>query len=192
MSSVVVTIQELFESRQSPSNICDLLKGRASRSNVYKILKRLKETGSALPKVKSTPSSKVRMSKLIKNTRVKIRRNPRRSVRKLIFASGVSYGTMQTVLKNDLNLSPCKIIKAQLLSQATKTKRLQRAKLLLENLRDATHPPVLCTNEELFTVQAVHNPQNDWIYAVNKSDISLNDRLMFGDRNLLLLWSGPG
>ena len=86
---------------------------------------------------------------------------------------------MQTVLTNDLNLSPYKTTKAQLLPQATKTKRLQRAKLLLENLRDGTQPPVLWTDEKLFTAQAVHNPQNDRIYAVNKSELLLNDRLTF-------------
>ena len=64
-------------------------------------------------------------------------------------ASGVSYKTMQTVLKNDLNLSPYKITKAQLLSQATETKRLLRAKFLPENLRDGTQPPVLWTDEKL-------------------------------------------
>ena len=67
MSSVAAIIQELFESGQSPSKICDLLKGRASRSGVYKVLKRLKETGSALPKVRSTPIRKVGTPKLIKN-----------------------------------------------------------------------------------------------------------------------------
>ena len=108
------------------------------QSGVYKVLKRLKETGSALPKVRSTLSRKVRMPKVIKNTKEKIRRNPRKSVRKLASASGVSYRTMHAVLKNDLNLFSYKITKAQLLSQATKTKWLQRAKLLLENLRDGT------------------------------------------------------
>ena len=117
--------------------------------------------------------------KFIKNTREKIRRNPRRRVRKLASASGVSYETMQTVLKNDLSLSLYKITKAQLLSQVTKTKRLQRAKLLLENLRDGSQPPVLWTDEKLFTVQAVHIPQNDRIYAVNRSDIPWNNRLTF-------------
>ena len=86
---------------------------------------------------------------------------------------------MQTVLKNDLNQSHYKINKAQLLSPATKNKRLQRAKLLLENLRDVTQPPVLGTNEKLYTVQAVHNPQNDRIYAVDKIGILLNDRPIF-------------
>ena len=168
MSSVAVTIQEFFESGQSPRKICDLLKGCASRSCVYKVLKNLIEIGSALPKLRSTPSRKVRTPKPIKNTREKIRRNVRRSVRNLTSASGVNYGTMQTVLKNDLNLSPYKITKTQLLSQVTKTKRLQRAKLLLENLRDSTQPPVLWTHEKLFVVQAVYNPQNDYIDAVNR------------------------
>ena len=154
MSSVAVTIQELCESGQSPSKICYLLNSRASRSGVYKVLKRLKETDSALLKVRSTPSRKVRTPKLIKNTRGKIRK---RSVPKLASSSGVSYGTLQTVLKNDLNLSPYKIAKAQLLSQATKTKRRQRAKLFLENLRDGMQPSVLRTDEKLFTLQAIHN-----------------------------------
>ena len=59
MSSVAVIIQELFEYGQSSSKICDLLKDRASRFDIYKILKRLKETDSALPKVRSTPSRKI-------------------------------------------------------------------------------------------------------------------------------------
>ena len=192
MSTVTATIQELFESGQTPSKICKLLKGRVSRSGVYKALKRLNETGSALPKVRSTPSRKVRTPKLIKNTREKIRRNPKRSIRKLASAAGVSYGTMQNVLKNDLNLSPYKKTKAQLLSQAAKTKRAQRSKLLLEKLADDTQPPVLWTDEKLFTVQAVHNHQNDRIYAVNKGDIPLNDRLMFQRPKpaSVMVWAG--
>ena len=86
----------------------------------------------------------------------------------------MSYGTKitsqsATVLKKVLNMSPYKITKAQLLSQARKTKRLQRAKLL-----DGTQPPVFRIDEKLFTVQAVNNPQNNRIYAVNKSDMSLS------------------
>ena len=70
MSFVAATIQELFESGQSPSKICDLLKSRANRSGSYKILNRLKETG-ALPNMRSTPNRKVRMPKLIKTPEIK-------------------------------------------------------------------------------------------------------------------------
>ena len=85
MSSVAVTLQELFESGQSLSKICNLLKSRASRSGLYKVLKHLKETGSALPKVKSTLSRKVRTPKLMKNIREKIRRNPQKKPAKIGF-----------------------------------------------------------------------------------------------------------
>ena len=53
-------------------------------------------------------------------------------------------------------------------------------------------PPVLWTDEELFTVQAVHNHQNDQIYEVNKDDIPLNERLMFQRQKpaSVMVWGG--
>ena len=82
MSSVHVTIQELFESGQSPSKIWDLLKRRASRSGVYKILKRLKVTGSALSKVRSAPSRKVRKNASVHQ---KHHRDQKKSSNELLF-----------------------------------------------------------------------------------------------------------
>ena len=104
MGTVTVTVQDLFESGQTPSKVCTLLRGFMSRSGVYKALKHLKETGSALPKVGSTPGCRVRVPKLIENIREKVRRNPRRSMRKLALAAGVSCGAMQNVLRGDLGL----------------------------------------------------------------------------------------
>ena len=51
---------------------------------------------------------------------------------------------------------------------------------------------LLWTDEKLFTVQAVHNSENDRIYAVNKSDIPLNDRLMFRRQKpaSVMVWAG--
>ncbi|XP_076067677.1 uncharacterized protein LOC143040467 [Oratosquilla oratoria] len=192
MSTINAIIQELSQAGKSPSEICRILKARVSRAGVYKALKRLKETGSTLPKVRSTPSRTVRTQKLIKTTREKIRRNPKRSIRMLASEAGVSYGTMQNVLKKDLCLKPYKKTKVQLLSQATKTKRLARGKLLLEKLENGTQPPVLWTDEKLFTVKAVHNHQNDRIYAVHKEDIPLNELLMFRRQKpaSVMVWGG--
>ena len=83
-----------------------------------------------------------------------------RSIRKLAREASVSFGTMQNVLKKDLKVSPYKKCKAQLLSEATKTKQMSRAILLVQEL-NSTHPPMLWTDEKLFTVQAVHNHQNN-------------------------------
>ena len=97
-----------------------------------------------------------------------VRKNQKRSIRKLASEANVSYGTMQTALKMDLNLSPFKKSKAQMLSQTVKAKRTSQAKLLLEKLKDGRQPPVLWTDRKLLTVHVIHNHQNDCIYAVNE------------------------
>ena len=152
MSTVSASIQELFKSGQTSSKICKLLKGRVSRAGVCKPLKRLNTTDSVLPKARSTLKRKVRTPKLIKNTRKNLRKNPQKSSGKLALEAGLSCETMQHVNKKNLKLSPYQKTKAELLSQAAKTKRLQRAKFLLKKLKDGTQPPVLWTEEKLFTV----------------------------------------
>ena len=119
MSSLAEAIQEMFKLGQSSNQICKLLKCRSSRSSVYELLKRVIETGLALLKVRITPDCKVRTLELIKK-REKIRRNPKRSVRKLASASGLRYGTMKKVLTCELFFS-FKKIKSLLLSETTKT-----------------------------------------------------------------------
>ena len=100
MSTIRAAIYELFQKGRKPSEICKLLKPRVSRSGVNKVLKRLRETGSTLPKLRSTPIRRVRTPNLIKNLK--------RSIQKLALEANVSYGTIQTVLKIDLNLLRCK------------------------------------------------------------------------------------
>ena len=93
----------------------------------------------------------------------KNRTNTKRSIWKLASEANDSYGMMQTGLKIDFNLSPFKKSKAQVMSQTVKAKRLSRAKLLLKKLKDGRQPPVLWTDKKLFTVQVIHNHQNDRI-----------------------------
>ena len=105
MGSVTATVRELSESGRTPGKVFTFLKRFVGRSCVFKALKRLKETGSALSKVESTPGCKVRAPKLIENAGEKVGRNPRRSVWILASAAGVSCGAMQNVLRGDLSLS---------------------------------------------------------------------------------------
>ena len=62
----------------------------------------------------------------------------------------------------------------------------------MEKLEDGMQPLVLWTDEKLFTVQAMHNHQNDWIYAVNNDDIPFNERLMFWRQKpaSVMVWGG--
>jgi len=190
------TVNEVIEKHcyngKSPSEIAKLLKGSASRSGVYKAVKRFRDTGSCLPKVRSTPERLVRTKQLIKNTREKLRRNPGRSARKLAQEATVSRSTMQRLLKDDLGVKPYKVTKRQLLSDATKTKRLDRAKVLLKKLFDGTQPQVLWTDEKLFTVQAIHNAQNDRKWLKNKNSIPVEQRTSFRRQKpaSVMVWAG--
>ena len=185
-------VEKLYRKGKSASEISKILKGSISRSGVFKAVKRIKETGSAQPRVRSTPERPVRTKKLIKNTREKLRRNPARSATKLAKEANVSPSTMRRLLNDDLKVKPYKITKRQLLSDITKKKRLERAKLLLQKILDGTQPPVLWTDEKLFTVQAIHNTQNDRIWAKNKESIPVELRTSFRRQKpaSVMVWAG--
>ena len=134
------------------AKIFKVLKGIVSRSGVYRAIKRFRETGSCLPKVRSTPERFVKTKKLIKSIRKKLRCNPQKSTRKLAQEAHVSRSTMQKVLVNNLKVKPYKINKQQLLSDTTKKKRYKRSKMLLNKLLDGTQPQVLWTDKKLFTI----------------------------------------
>ena len=68
-------IEKLYQDGKTAPEIFKILKGCVSRSGVFKTIKRLKETGSAQPRV--------RTEKLIKKIREKLRRNPAQSATKL-------------------------------------------------------------------------------------------------------------
>ena len=104
----------------------------------------------------------------------------------------ISHTTVQNVLEKDLKCYPYKKVKRQLLSGPTCKKRLKRARLLLHRLQDCMQPPVLWTDEELFTVQAVHNAQNDRVWARNVKDISEERRISFWCQKpaSVMVWAG--
>ena len=95
------------------------------------------------------------------------------------------------MLKIDLDLSPFKKSKAQVLSQTVNAKFLSRAKILFEKLKDGRQPPVLWTDKKLLAVQVMHNHQNDRIYAVSKEDIPLNERIAYKHQKpaSILVWA---
>ena len=104
----------------------------------------------------------------------------------------ISHTTVQNVLEKDLKCYPYKKVKQQLLSGPTHKKRLKRARLLLHHLQDCMQPPVLWTNEKLFTVQAIHNAQNDRVWARNVKDIPKEHRISFRHQKpaSVMVWAG--
>ena len=87
---------------------------------------------------------------------------------------------------------PYKFTKRHLLSEATKKKRLDRAKVLVKKLVDGTQPQVLWTDEKLFTVQAVHNHQNDRIWLPDINMVPVERRSSFRRQKpaSVMVWAG--
>ena len=185
-------IGRLHASGKTAAEIFKILKPTVSRSGVYKVIQRFKNTGSYLPKVRSTPPRPVRTPKLINAIRSKLNRNPQRSARKMPKEVNVSHMTIQNVLKKDLKCLPYKKVKKQLLSGAKREKRLARALLLLQRLADCTQPTVLWTDEKLFTVQAVHNAQNDRVWRQSINKIPEKHRISFQRQkpSSVMVWAG--
>ena len=66
--------------------------------------------------------------------------------------------------------------------------RLQRGKELLQRL---TQPPVLWTDEKLFTVQAVHNCHNNLYWADSREAVPVEKRSSFRRQTQASVqWSG--
>ena len=182
----------LHKNGKTAGQIFKMLKPLVSRSGVYKVIKRFKDTGSYLPKVRSTPPRPVRTSKLVNAIRNKVRRNPQTSARRMAKEANVSHKTMQNVLRKDLKCFPYKKVKRQLLSDPTRDKRLKRARLLQKRLKDCTQPMVLWTDEKLFTVQAVHNSQNDRVWGRSIAQIPVEQRTSFQRQKpaSVMVWAG--
>ena len=192
MAKTVNDIVEGYCKKGLPAaKIFQLNKRFVSRGGVYKAVKRFRETGSCAPRIRSTPEKPIRTKELIKKARERLRRNPSRSARKLAKDTSVSVSTMQRLLKDDLHVYPYKFTKRQLLSNATK-KRLDRAKVLIKRLVVGTQPQVLWTDEKLFTVQAIHNHQNDRIWIPNKDMVPVERCSSFRRQkpSSMMVWAG--
>lgn len=82
-------------------------------------------------------------------------------MRKLAKEEGVSDRTVRKIVKEDLRMNSYKIREKHLISDATKRKRLERSKKLLNRLKAGTLvAPIFC-DEKIFNVEAVRNRQND-------------------------------
>ena len=158
-----IAIVELFKAGKSQKEICKDLK--VNRMLVWRTLKRYKKRINVQNRPGQGRFRSPRTSKLIKATREKIRRNPKRSIRKTAKEANVSYGTMFTILRRDLKMSPFKHLRKQLLSVKTVDKRLARARILLSCLETGTLPNLVFNDEKKFDVQHHVNPQNDRVWS---------------------------
>jgi transposase len=190
-----LVIKKFFDCGFSTARICQEVKALGiNRMKVYRTVRRLKETGSIKDRPRSGRPRTVRTRERKKRIREKIRRNPRRSARKLASEEGVSDRSMRRLLRDDLHLFPYKKRSLHGLSANQKIARLQRATALLERHDDESVKKIIFSDEKVFTVEEKFNAQNDRIYALAIEDIPEQLRTVqrFQKSNSVMVWAGVG
>ncbi|KAI6646946.1 hypothetical protein LOD99_9040 [Oopsacas minuta] len=83
----------------------------------------------------------------------------------------ISKGSMQNLVKNELDFRSYKRKTVHFLSETIKLKRLSRSKGLLTRLEIENLDRFLFSDEKLFSIEQATNKQNDRILAPNSSSI---------------------
>ena len=126
---------------------------RINRSTVWRTLKRFGERGDATDRPRSGRLRTARTKKRIKAVEEKIRRCPKRSIRKMAKELKIFERTMRKLVTDDLKKKSLKFRKKQSLSQAQKIKRVNRSSLLLNELCHGMAGEVVWSDEKIFTVE---------------------------------------
>lgn len=150
-----------------------------SRKTVYNVWKRYNESGTTSNKTIPGRPRNIRTKRLVKAIQKRVQRNPRRSMRKTARELGISKSSMHRVFKDDLGLTAYKKQPKQLISAASKKKRLDRGKVMLEEIQRATDTVFIWSDEKMFTVEAILNRQNDRLYARDAQDLPEGSRSHF-------------
>lgn len=137
-----------------------------SRMTVYRVAKRLSD-GESLKDRQRDGRPRVVKTKSIKKA---FQRDPTLKMTHLAKKRGISESTVRRAVKIEGGKS-FKLVKKPLLTPGTKQKRLDRAKLLLNNLKNHGNRVVIFSDEKTFTVDPVMNKQNDRVVSFGQ-DVS--------------------
>ena len=150
-----------------------------SRKLVWFTLRQFKVTGRTVDLPKGGRPRNGRTPELIKQVKCKIKRNPRRRMRKMARESKVSEKTIGNLVHKDLNVRSYKLQKRHFLSITAKENRPKKAKVILDRVKFHDHPPIIFSDEKNFTVEASVNRQNDYILSGDLSAVPIDHRIIF-------------
>ncbi|EYC41168.1 hypothetical protein Y032_0580g260 [Ancylostoma ceylanicum] len=137
------------------SEICRRLK--VNRKLVYWTLKR--GTTDDLPRTgRPVTVTTARVKKIVKK---RLERNPCRSMRKITTELGVSQKSLHRIVEDKLGMRAYKLLKLHGLSENQRAVRVKKCRALLERAVGDGYMRRLFTDEKLFTIEQVYNPQND-------------------------------
>ena len=91
-----------------------------------------------------------------------------KSTRQIAGELGISATSVRTIAKADLGLSSFRRMPVQVISEATRLKRLMRSKQLIRRLTAQKTKKVFFTDEKLFYVSPPVNSQNDRVWSAGR------------------------
>uniref|UniRef100_A0A914VSL0 Transposase n=1 Tax=Plectus sambesii TaxID=2011161 RepID=A0A914VSL0_9BILA len=157
MKSKRDAIKVLHDSGMRIAKISRRLNGPDSTVRVA--IKRYKELGTTSDRPRSGCPTTATDADHRRKVRQRFERNPRRSLRKVGRDVGISHESVRKTVKNVLGLKPYKQQEAHLLTETTKTTRLERCKRLKRRFGAGQHRRIVFSDEKLFTIKIVGRSQ---------------------------------
>ncbi|EYC20484.1 hypothetical protein Y032_0022g653 [Ancylostoma ceylanicum] len=141
----------------APSEICRRLK-------VEKRLVTLKRERTDDPPGTGRPVTvtTARMKKIVKK---RLERNPCSSMRKMATELGASRKSLHRIVEDKLWMRAHKPRKLHCLSENQRAAKVKKFRPLFERTVGGGHMMMLFTDEKLFIIEQVYNPQNDRLYV---------------------------
>ncbi len=180
----------LHKSGKRPRQIAKELS--APPRTVYYTIKRYEELGNEMDRPRSGRPRTANIPKNRDIVRKRVKRNPRRSIRKMAKDLHISVSSVRRIVKKKLDLIPYKLVKAHFLTEKMKNDRLQKARKLKRHAASGRHTRVLFSDEKLFTIEQAHNHQNDRILLPKGSHANLKQRIVARQHHpkSIMIWAG--
>lgn len=148
------------------------------RTTVFDAIKRYKQLNTLQDRPRSDRPKFSDIKSVHDKLRLRLKRNPQRSMRKLAIEINVNRETLRKIAKNVFKVKPYKLQKAHLLTGKMKQQRLKISKNLLKLDAIRQWKNIVFSDEKLFTVQQSFNSQNDRIWSKDLSVSISNARIV--------------
>jgi hypothetical protein len=161
-------IVELYHAGEPVPDICQKLK--VPRSTVYYQISKFSKRGKT---ARSPGSGRPR-------TDTRIKADPHVSIRQAARELNIDERTARDICKKDLKVKSRARIKKQLINQSSKEKRLERSKILLNELKRESKGIIFFTDEKNFDLYSVSNSRLDrYLASGSAKDVPEHIRFKF-------------
>ena len=122
-------------------------------STVWNIIRKFQTTKEVADLPRTGRPRCTRTPKKIKAIRERVRRNPKRAMRKITLEVGITNSSMHRLIHEDLKMKSLLLQKHQFLSNLHKKKRLERCKILHDEIEPGKSGEIVWSDEKLFTIE---------------------------------------